>query len=134
MAAHHTALIYTMVIVSAADREMTDEEMRTIGEIVQYLPVFRDFPADDLPRIAAECASLLQEDDGLETVLDRIVANLPSKLGETAYALACEVAAADGRIEQETLRLLEIIRHRMEIDRLSAAAIERAVRARHVTV
>ena len=31
---HHRALIYTMVIVSAADSEMPDAELRIIGDIV----------------------------------------------------------------------------------------------------
>jgi tellurite resistance protein len=45
---HHQALIYTMVMVSAADSEMSDNELRTIGELVQHLPVFRDFDRDRL--------------------------------------------------------------------------------------
>ena len=32
---HHSALIYTMVIVSAADANMSDAELHMIGEIVQ---------------------------------------------------------------------------------------------------
>ena len=32
---HHTALIYTMVLVSAADRDMTDAELGEIGELVR---------------------------------------------------------------------------------------------------
>jgi hypothetical protein len=39
---HHAALIYTMVMVSAADRNMTDAELRMIGEITRGLPVFVD--------------------------------------------------------------------------------------------
>jgi len=44
------------------------------------------------------------------------------------------VAAADGKASQEELRLLEMIRDRLDIGRLPAAAIERAARARHATV
>ena len=40
---HHRALIYTMVIVSAADSDMPDAELRIIGDIVGDLPIFRDF-------------------------------------------------------------------------------------------
>ena len=53
---------------------------------------------------------------------------------ETAYALACDVAVADSRLTQEELRLLEMIRFRLEVDRLSAAAIERGARARHAVL
>jgi len=52
MAQHHTALVHTMVLVSAADRDMTDSEMKTIGEIVSHLPVFADYDLKRLPKEA----------------------------------------------------------------------------------
>lgn len=131
---HHSALIYTMVLVSAADRDMTDREIGVIGEIIRHLPVFEDFDRDSLPLIAASCADLLDNDDGLERTLEIIVSTLPERLRETAYALACDVAAADGKVQQEELRLLEMLRHRMDVDRLAAAAIERGARARFATI
>ena len=63
--------------------------------------------------------------------LDEIATALPKPLRETAYALACDVAAADGKPVEEELQLLEMIRHRLSVDRLVAAAIERAALARH---
>jgi tellurite resistance protein len=86
------ALVYVMVIVSAADRAMSDREIRRIGSVVR---------------------------------------NLPKRLYETAYALAVDVAAADVKVGQEELRLLQILRHRLGLDRLVTVAIERAARARH---
>jgi tellurite resistance protein len=131
MISHHSALIYTMVLVSAADREMTDAEMMSIGDIVLHLPIFRDFERDDLPRAASACAQLLNGDSGLDRVFKEIKAALPPKLRETAYALACDVAAADGRVTQEEARILEMIRYELDIGRLPAAAIERGAKARH---
>ncbi|SLN11958.1 tellurite resistance TerB family protein [Oceanibacterium hippocampi] len=128
---HQTALVYTMVIVSAADRNMTDSEILTIGEIVRTLPVFRDYDRDLLPTAAADCAAMLGQDEGLEAVLGLIQEALPERLRETAYALACDVAAADESLGQEELRLLEIIRHRLDINRLHAAAIEKGAAARY---
>lgn len=130
---HHAALIYTMVLVSAADREMTDRELETIGDVVSHWPVFHDFDRDRLSRTAEACAELLRDDDGLDGAIAAIRDGLPAHLGETAYALACDVAAADGRASQEELRLLELLRDGLDIDRLAAAAIERAARARHMT-
>ena len=133
MVTHQTALIYTMVLVSAADGEMTDAELATIGEIVRTLPAFRDFNHDHLTRASEDCAELLASDDGLETVLGIIARSLTERLRETAYVLACDVAAADLVADQEELRLLEMLRNHLDIDRLAAAAIEHAVRARHAT-
>jgi tellurite resistance protein len=127
---HHSALIYTMVLAAAADDEMTDAELERMGEIVRFLPVFRDFDAELVAKTANECVELLKDEDGLDKTLTLIHAHLPVKLRETAYAIACDVVAADGRAQQEDLRLLEMIRHRLDIDRLIAAAIERGARAR----
>ena len=60
--------------------------------------------------------------------------SLPERLWETAYALSCDVAAADGKLGQDELRLLEELRDELVIDRLHAAAIERGARARHLTL
>lgn len=124
------ALIYTMVLVSAVDREMSDNELAQIGQDVMRLPAFRDFDSRRLPLVAADCAALLNSEDGFETVLDLIATALPDRLRETAYALACEIAAADGRILQEVSRLLELLRNRLGLGRLVTAAIERGARAR----
>lgn len=129
-----TALIHTMVLTSAADRDMTDQEILRIGDIVRSLPIFEEFNQENLVPIAEECAARLNGDGGLENILDLIVASLPSKLAETAYAIACEIAAADLHVEQEEMRMLELLRHRLNVDRLIAAAIERGVRARHTTL
>ncbi|MCP1336211.1 tellurite resistance TerB family protein [Futiania mangrovi] len=128
------ALIYVMVIVSAADSEMTDRELYTIGEIVKTLPIFEDFDREKLVSTASACAELLSNEDGLDRVFDVVEAALPVRLRETAYALACDVAASDGKAGQEELRLLEMIRHRLSVERLSAAAIERGARARYARV
>ncbi|MEE9140226.1 MAG: tellurite resistance TerB family protein [Alphaproteobacteria bacterium] len=134
MADHYTALIYTMVLMSAADRDMTDQELRTIGEMVSYLPIFRDYDTNQLPEAAKECAQLLSKEDGLDEAFALIKGKLSPRLRETAYALACDVAAADGHASQEELRLLELIRDTLELDGLTAAAIERGARVRHRTL
>ncbi len=130
MVSTEAALIYTMVIVSASDNDMTDSEMAAIGDVVQQLPVFEEYEPTLLPETARSCADILSEEDGMATVLGIIAESIPTNLRETAYALAVEVAAADGSVSQEELRLLELIRHGLNIDRLIAAAIERGARAR----
>jgi tellurite resistance protein len=126
----HAALIYTMMLVSAADTEMTDAELQIIGDIVKHLPVFRNYEQKRFTQDLKECAQLLAREDGLEQALKGIKSALPQKLRETAYAVACDVAAADGEASQEELRVLELLRHRLGIDRLIAAGIERGARAR----
>lgn len=129
---YQRALIYTMVLMSAADSDMSDDELKMIGEIIRMLPIFGKFDPAALTRIAGDCAEILQDEDGLDNALELIRDSLPPKMRETAYALACDVAAADGQLAQEELRLLEMIRHTLNIDRLVASAIERGAAARFV--
>lgn len=130
----HAALIYTMVIVSAADADLADEEMQIIGEIIGHLPAFRGFDRRTLPKLLNACAESLARKDGLEETLQAIKEALPTNLRETAYAIACDLVASDGEASQEELRALELIRHRLNIERLTAAAIERGARARFQTL
>ena len=131
---HHRALIYTMVIVSAAESELPDAELRIIGDIVRDLPVFRDFDRSELPRVLSDCTELMSREKGLEETLTAIKAALPAKLRETAYAIACDLVASNGEAKQEELHVVELLRHRLNIDRLIASAIARGARARFRTL
>ncbi len=126
----HTALISTMVIVSAADGDMTDREFNTIGEVVRMLPIFAEYNEEHLPADAKSSMELLQETEGLDAMVSKIKAVLPKKIHDMAYALACDIAVCDGQLSQEELRLLEILRHGLDVDRLTAAAIERGAATR----
>jgi tellurite resistance protein len=126
----HAALIYIMVMVAAADNNMTDAELQMIGDIVNHLPVFAEYDKKRVTKDLRDCAAMLGRDTGLEEALKTVKAAVPAKLRETAYAVACDVAASSGELSQETLRLLELLRHRLTVDRLLAAAIERGARAR----
>src|SRR5215471_12561233 len=131
---HHSALIHTMVLASAAGSGVTDAELRTIGDIVTHLPIFAEFDKKQLPKTLAACSDLLQKENGLDLALKDIKAALPPRLRETAYALACDIVASDGEASQEELRFLELLRDRLPIERLIAAAIERSARARFMTI
>ncbi|MGH6717704.1 MAG: tellurite resistance TerB family protein [Alphaproteobacteria bacterium] len=130
---HHSALIYTMIVVAASDRDLRDAELRRIGDIVRGLPAFADFDENELPTVARQCAAMLADRDGLDTMLTVIDQALPARLKETAFALACEIAVIDHRLGREELRILELLREGLGLDRLVAAAIERGCRARHAT-
>ncbi len=128
------ALIYVMVLVSASDNSMTDSELATMGDLIKTLPVFNDFNPNNIIPAAQRCGDILQEENGLGLVLELVGDILPNKLYDTAYALAVEVAAADLHVEKEELRILQLLRDRFGLDKLTVAAIERGAIARHRTV
>ncbi|WEX09083.1 tellurite resistance TerB family protein [Chelativorans sp. AA-79] len=125
------ALIYLMVVTSAADRDMTDAELGSIGRLVRTLPVFDGFDEEHIIQTAKKCQRLLQTENGPERVLDLVRDAIPSDLYDTAYAVAVDVVAADLYVEPEEMRMLQIVRRRLKLEPIVAAAIERAARARH---
>ncbi|OBZ96708.1 Tellurite resistance protein TerB [Pararhizobium polonicum] len=127
---HHEALIYVMVMMSAVDTAMTDDELERIGRLTGFLPVFDGFDHDHLVHAARECAALLDGAEGLDIALEVVREALPPRLYDTAYALAVELAAADLSIRPEEIRLLQLLRDRLALDKLTCAAIERGAMAR----
>ncbi|MEX5729899.1 tellurite resistance protein [Rhodovulum iodosum] len=128
------SLVAIMIAVSASDENIRTAELVTIERIVNHLPVFADYDQDRIRPVAQTVLELFEEYDGLDALFGLVRDALPDKLAETAYAMACDVAAADGKLGDAELRLLEEIRYELNIDRLAGAAIERAARARHMVL
>ena len=128
------ALVALMIAVSAADGNIRTSELVKISNAINNLPVFAGYDVERVPQMSQVVFELLEPEDGLEALFGLIRDALPTRLFETAYALSCDVAAADGRIPGQEARMLEEIREELDIDRLYAAAIERGSRARHMTL
>ena len=126
-------LVALMIALSASDEQIQTAELVKIEGAVNNLPVFASYDADRMHVMAQMVFDLFSVEDGLDALFGLIRDNLPENLYETAYALCCDVAAADGAIQETELRLLEEMRYELDIDRLHAAAIERGARARHMT-
>ena len=123
-----------MIAVSFSDEAIRTSEMVAIQRIVNHLPIFGAYDTDRIRTVAQTVFDLMEEEDGLDALFGLIRDALPERLHETAYALSCDVVAADGRAREVELRMLEEVRHELNIDRLHAAAIEWAARARHMTI
>lgn len=126
-------LVALMVAVSASDEDIRTTELIKIQTAVNLLPIFAEYDVDRMSTISKTVFDLFEQEDGLDALFGLIREALPDRLYETGYALACDVAAADGTLEEAELRLLEEIRYELNIDRLHAAAIERGARARHLS-
>ncbi|OJI91777.1 tellurite resistance protein [Planktotalea frisia] len=126
-------LVALMIAVSASDEDIRTVELMKIQTAVNNLPVFASYDIDRMNTMAQTVFDLFEQVDGLDALFGLIRENLPERLFETAYALSCDVAAADGTLQESELRILEEIRYELNLDRLHAAAIERGARARHIT-
>ena len=127
------ALIYTMVTMSGVEGKINAIELAEIRQLVQTLPVFRHFDEKRLVTVAQEAGEILQEPEGLNAVLGLVKQALSTRLRETAYALAVEVAASDLLVGREEMRFLAMLRDAFDLDKLVTAALERSAIARYQT-
>ena len=128
------ALVCTMVLVAVADAGMSDREIGVMSAQVQTLPAFRNFSTEQLDHATETAVTLLGEEDGLSHAARLIRDALEPRLRETAYALACEVIAAEHHPSQPALEMLEFVATELHLDPLVASAIKRGVRARYQAI
>lgn len=128
------ALISVMVAVSVSDTNVRTSELLAIERMVDHMPVFADYDADRIRAISQTVMTLFEEEDGLDALFGLVRDALPERLYETAYALACDVAAADGRLSDDEAEFLREIRYELNVSRLHAAAIELSAQLRHRTL
>ena len=126
------ALVAVMIAVSASDEQLRTAELVAIQRIVNHAPIFAGYDSDRIRQISQTVFDLFEEEDGLDALFGLIRDALPERLNETAYALACDVVAADGKLPDMELRMLEEVREELAVDRLHAAAIEWGARVRHM--
>lgn len=124
------ALVHVMVITAVSDKDVTDRELERFAALITRWPIFETFDTMRLPEVAGACVETINR-AGLDALLGQIADTLEPRLQETAYALAVEIATVDLTLNQEELRMLEMIRDAFSIDRLTTAAIETSARIRH---
>lgn len=124
-------LVYAMVLVSAADRNMTDLELDRLRGLVDRLPIFKRYTQSKLADAAEACAKLLSGKNGLDRTLAAVKTAIPTRLVATAYALACDIAAAEGKVKIEEMQLLDLLADALNINRLEQEAIHFAAGARY---
>ncbi|WP_158541618.1 tellurite resistance TerB family protein [Pelagibacterium lacus] len=124
------ALVHIMVMTAVSDKDVTEREMDRFAALIGRWPIFEEFDIARLSEVASACVETINR-AGLDALLNQIAETLEPRLQETAYAIAVEIATVDLTLNQEELRMLEMIRDAFSIDRLTTAAIETSARIRH---
>ena len=105
-------LIALMVSITIADGNVRTAELVKIQSAVNNLPIFGTYDIGRLNLVSQIVFDLFENEDGLDTLFGLVRDILSERLHETAYALCCDVAAADGMIFETELRLLEEMEER----------------------
>jgi uncharacterized membrane protein YebE (DUF533 family) len=130
MLSPQAALIYAMVVAAESDREIAEEEVNIIGDLVNHLPIFRGVDRQQVTELASACSAQLATPGGIERLYGQIRDALSGPLREAAYALSCDVIAVDCRLQRDEMTALERIRTQLEVDPATARTIERAAQVR----
>jgi uncharacterized membrane protein YebE (DUF533 family) len=130
MVSQQEALIYAMVVAAESDHEIVDAEIDMIGDVVSHLPIFKGVDRATVAAMAARCSDMLAQPGGSDRVFGLIRKALSMPLRETAYALACDMIAVDGRLNHHEIRVLDQVRNQLQVDPAMARAIEQVAEAR----
>ena len=93
-------LVAIMIAVSVSDETIRTSELVTIERIVNHLPVFAAYDVERLKDVSATVLDMFEKEDGLDIFWNAARERLPDPLIETAYAMACDVVAADSKARE----------------------------------
>lgn len=100
------AFAAVMLAVSAADGNVSDEEVEDVVGRFTRMRLFSDMGTSQLTAMTGRLFRLLKK-GGSEELIRRGAPVLPHDLRETAFAVAVDMAFSDGSVEEEEKRLIE---------------------------
>src|SRR5690349_1964783 len=109
----HVALIYVMVMIPAADGKMPEIELKRIGRLASFLPVFEGFDTERIIPISRDIQAILAGPEGMDIALEIVKDVVPHRLHDTAYSIAVEIATADLHLDAAEIRFLQMLRARL---------------------
>ena len=95
-----------------------------------HLPVFEGIGREQVTEMAMTCSDMISQPGGLDEAFAMIRAALSPTLREAAYALSCDVIAADRRLNRREIQVLEKVRAHLGIEPAVADLLEGAARIR----
>lgn len=102
----HEAFVATMLAVSAADGQISDEEVEDMVSRLRRVHLFSGMSDDDLVASTNRPFALLRK-GGPGELIRSASPVLPNELRESAFAVAVDIAFSDGTVEDEEKQLIE---------------------------
>lgn len=111
----------TLVTV-ASDGHLSTEEINSVWTILSRMQMFRSYSTDVMGRMFNKLAGILNR-QGIDVLLQLAKASLPYELGPTVFAIAADLALADGTVTSEEEELLEKLYQLLEVPHETAVQI-----------
>ena len=103
-----------VLLVVAADGYLAQEEVSLLNTVFGRMRLFRSYSRDVVQRMLDKLCGTLQRQGG-RAVFDAALASLPHDLYDTTFAIATDLALADGEVSKEEEALLEDLAKALEI-------------------
>ena len=116
------AIASLLVAAVTVDGVVNPEEAARIGELLDTSHVLRTAGNGSMQRLANRAIALLTE-YGLPAILTGCAKAIPSDLRPTTFALATDLALADGRIGDREKAFIDELQAVLQIDEATAVKI-----------
>jgi len=100
------AFAAVLLVTVAADGNISDDESRAFGAIVNRMQLFKSQTSSEFSAMMDRLFAVIRREDP-KILLMSAAKVLPAELVETAFAIAVDLVLADGSVEDQEKQLLE---------------------------
>ncbi len=108
------AFFAIMLLVVAADGEIDDSEVISMYSVTKRMKLYAGMPDNQHVTLIKKLAGILKK-NGPKILLEKASASLPADIKPTAFAIAADLAFADGTVEDKERAILEVIYTQLNI-------------------
>jgi tellurite resistance protein len=98
----------------ACDGHISDDEAFGMTTVLNRMRMYQNYSNERFRTMINRLMGVLKK-RGIEYLLDRAVEALPEKMRETVFANACDLALADGGVEDDEKDFLDDLQKRLRI-------------------
>jgi hypothetical protein len=98
----------------ACDGHISDDEAFGMTTVLNRMRMYQNYSEQRFRTMINRLMGILKK-RGIEYLLDRAVEALPEKMRETVFANACDLALADGGVEDDEKDFLDDLQKRLRI-------------------
>ncbi|WP_040248034.1 tellurite resistance TerB family protein [Psychroserpens mesophilus] len=125
------AFLGTIVAITAADGDISDEEMSDLKSIINKSQTLSDVDDNTYSKIVNKVFRVLRK-DGVDHLVNLSVNGLSDSLYEGVFALVCDLAYSDGFIEKDEERVLERLQQEFNISDSTALNIVKVITVKNL--
>lgn len=110
------------LLMVAADGYVSDEEVELLNASLFRMKIFQGFSADNLQQLFDKVSHELKQ-QSCDDFLRAMISVIPAEMGMSVFAIAVDLAFADGEMSDEEQAILEFMYGLLEIPRDMALQI-----------